>query len=80
MTSIGNNNGNGKSGLKNAVIAALLAGFMMFWGGYALSTARDKSTIEDHEARLRLLEKTNYEMAADVRAIRKQVEAFDAKR
>lgn len=46
----------GNGALKNIILTALIAGFVSFWGGYALSTARDDGTIKDHEERIRLVE------------------------
>lgn len=46
-------NGNG---LKNALIAALLTGAIAFFSGFALSNAKDSKIIDDHEARIRLME------------------------
>jgi len=37
-------------------------------------------TNSDQESRIRLLEKTNYEMAADIKAIRREIEGFNGKR
>lgn len=55
---------------KNMLLAALLTGVVAFWGGFALSEVQKGKTLDDHEARLRILEKTLTELGGDVREIR----------
>lgn len=68
----------GNGSWKNMILAALVAGFVAFWGGFAVSHMQDKETVsqiekthirmdarvDDHEARLRMVENAVVKLTA----------------
>lgn len=49
--------GTGNGTIWKIAAACLFTGFVSFWSGYALKSSADGKMLEDHEARLRVVEK-----------------------